>query len=156
MHSAPSSCTTKPFHKLSKQVSIPQLLPVSVQINKYKNVAHMLKGNKTETWKKSEKESKLTMYSVFMWGTWEESTEREREREVIKGNWITQDGASFIHCSVMHTSKKLCFFHKLKNEQHFLWIWGLRACTLNGEHQWNCFRHKNVYSSLTLFSEGNC
>lgn len=83
MHSAPSSCTTKPFHKLSKQVSIPQLLPVSVQINKYKNVAHMLKENKTETWKKSEKESQLTMYSVFMWGTWEESTEREREREGI-------------------------------------------------------------------------
>lgn len=61
MHSAPSSCTTKPFHKLSKQVSIPQLLPVSVQINKYKNVAHMLKENKTETWKKSEKESQLAM-----------------------------------------------------------------------------------------------
>lgn len=42
-------CSTKTFYKLSKQVSIRHPLPMSVQINRYKDVAHTSTGrNKTD------------------------------------------------------------------------------------------------------------
>lgn len=50
-------CSTKAFHKLSKQVSIPQPLPVSVQINRYKDEAHTPRAkNNTESGKTGEDE----------------------------------------------------------------------------------------------------
>lgn len=44
-----SAAPLRPFHELSKQAPIPQPLPVSVRINRYKDVAHTARGrNKTE------------------------------------------------------------------------------------------------------------
>lgn len=46
-------CTTKALHQLSKHISIPRHPPMSVQINRYKDVAHTPRSrNKPERVKK--------------------------------------------------------------------------------------------------------